>query len=765
MRSALLTVALALTAGCTVKDPLFCDDTHPCVDPSRSYCDRTGDYEPEHIRNTCVANPFDAAPPADAPPSAAMLVINKDTFDFQDVQMGAESFAQQFKVTNGGQLASGMIAVSVSGANASSFVLVPTGDASDCEGKQLAPSDSCIVQVKYRAGAPGAESAVLHVDANPGGMPIVGLSGTSLAPGSLEITAGGSLDFGPLAILSTSATKTITVHNNGGVACTSFAIALKDTTNYKQVSTTCTASLAPNASCDINLQFTPQAVGSHASSVTISSDQGSVAPQLAGSGTSTVMVGKSGTGAVVDTLASPLVNCGSACSGTYDTTPITLHASASGGIPFNGWGGACMSAGKSADCTLSLTQPMYSVSASFGVCAPGAGMCSNNMLSTCDATGHWGTATACALGCYTDGTRCWDVDPLNGLAAALDDTPNQPAFTLSDGAQINTNTGTVVDGNGSIVTITSTVVHQATGYPAIRAFEVKSIKLGKTSVVGNAALAIVANGDIEIDGELHLVPSDDQGTTSAPGRMVCDTSNGAGGYSSSTTRKGGGGGGSFAGLAGRGGNNPPTNGGARGVMASDTSLSPLRGGCDGGMNANVLAAAEVGAGGGAVQFVSRTAIKIVSPGAINVGGGGGRGREPGPLWNWIGGNGGGSGGGVLLEAPTVLLSGSAAALAANGGGGSADCASGSGEDGKASAVEASGGACPGDSTRTSGGAGQAGQTLAAKNGVDLLTGSDTSQPGGGGGGEGTIRVDTNSFVTAGGAIVSGGFGQNPIGKR
>lgn len=50
-----------LLAACSVKDPLFCDSTHPCLDPARSYCDLTGAYEPQHIRNTCVASPFDAA--------------------------------------------------------------------------------------------------------------------------------------------------------------------------------------------------------------------------------------------------------------------------------------------------------------------------------------------------------------------------------------------------------------------------------------------------------------------------------------------------------------------------------------------------------------------------------------------------------------------------------------------------------------------------------------------------------------------------------
>jgi Tol biopolymer transport system component len=66
-------VLLLLAVGCNVKDPLFCDPSHPCIDPARSYCDLTGAYEPQHIRNTCVASPFDAAVDQDAAVDAPLI--------------------------------------------------------------------------------------------------------------------------------------------------------------------------------------------------------------------------------------------------------------------------------------------------------------------------------------------------------------------------------------------------------------------------------------------------------------------------------------------------------------------------------------------------------------------------------------------------------------------------------------------------------------------------------------------------------------------
>ena len=36
-----------------------------CTDPSRPYCDLTGQYDPEGIKNSCVSTPFDAGEDVD----------------------------------------------------------------------------------------------------------------------------------------------------------------------------------------------------------------------------------------------------------------------------------------------------------------------------------------------------------------------------------------------------------------------------------------------------------------------------------------------------------------------------------------------------------------------------------------------------------------------------------------------------------------------------------------------------------------------------
>ncbi len=81
MRAIVVGIVLGLLAGlgaaCKKEVQYYCDEGTPCLPryPERPYCDLTGAYEPDGVRNTCVANPFDAgvpdaSGPIDAEPDA-----------------------------------------------------------------------------------------------------------------------------------------------------------------------------------------------------------------------------------------------------------------------------------------------------------------------------------------------------------------------------------------------------------------------------------------------------------------------------------------------------------------------------------------------------------------------------------------------------------------------------------------------------------------------------------------------------------------------
>jgi hypothetical protein len=88
--------------------------------------------------------------------SPAALAITPTTFDFADTATGSNSDTQTFTVDNIGQIQSGPLSVSLTGANASEF----TVESTTC-GTALTGNGSCTVDVQFTPSAVGAGSATL----------------------------------------------------------------------------------------------------------------------------------------------------------------------------------------------------------------------------------------------------------------------------------------------------------------------------------------------------------------------------------------------------------------------------------------------------------------------------------------------------------------------------------------------------------------------------------------------------------------------------
>lgn len=127
-----------------------------------------------------------------------------------------------------------------------------------------------------------------------------------------------SLQFGSQPVNSASAAQPVTLTNNGPNQLTFSSITASS--GFSQTNT-CGASIAPAASCTINLTFTPTTVGSNSGSLVIT-DNASNSPQsvtLAGTGTSAVIPGFQLT---ADPLTPSPVTAGQSAS-----TVITVAAS------------------------------------------------------------------------------------------------------------------------------------------------------------------------------------------------------------------------------------------------------------------------------------------------------------------------------------------------------------------------------------------------------------------------------------------------------
>lgn len=253
---------------------------------------------------------------------------------------------------------------------------------------------------------------------------------------------------------------------------------------------------------------------------------------------------------------------------------------------------------------------------------------------------------------------------------------------------------------------------------------------------GPYPLVVVALDTMEIFGTLKATP-DTNGRSVGGGFPGDTTSNvkgrgpGGGGAGSETNA---GAGASYCGVGGKG---APGQGGAAaagGATYGNPEIVPLVGGSSGG--SGVINGG--GTGGGAIQLVAGTSLRVGPLGVVSAGGGGG--LYGGAVTQQTA-SGGGSGGAILIESPVVEIAG---LLAANGGGGGPSSTSAStepGENGRADAQPASGGS----SQLTEISFGGKGSAAAGQDGVDGSTSTESAPKGsGGGGGAGRIRINTKS---------------------
>jgi hypothetical protein len=358
--------------------------------------------------------------------------------------------------------------------------------------------------------------------------------------------------------------------------------------------------------------------------------------------------------------------------------------------------------------------------------------CDGGALIRCNSDGTAEVSVSCILDCNSAALRCNDVNPSNSLAPFLDMTASEPDFNLGTTAVINTGDGTVmVDGNP--ITIRSATLDQAPA-PMIRVFIVHGLVTGAVTVTGSNALAVVSHTDVRIEGTFTASASN---STAGAGAFNDGSCTGHDGVIAGA--RGGCGGGGFGGGGSSGGtaNNDDgtSSGGDGGTVTGNVGLVPLRGGCNSGKLGGLF-----GAGGGAIQLVSRS--KITISGAVAA--------------NGSSSTGGGSGGGILLEAPIVEVAG---AVVANGGAGAGGCTiPNPGENGRLDAMSATGGnPC---TTFPGGKGGNGGARNGGPSGGASANGAGSTGPayaGNGGGGVGRIRANT----IAGGLHVTGVFSPNP----
>lgn len=175
-----------------------------------------------------------------------------------------------------------------SGSEASDYTLA--GSSTCTAGALLAAGANCTLAIRFDPPAAGTRNAVLTITHGaPGSPQTVTITGTATpAPqGRIELSAL-ALSF-PDTQLGATATRAITVRNNGNLALTFSAFTLAGThaADFQRGGTCSTATpLAIGAQCTLSVGFVPTALGARSATLTIQSDasNGAATITLAGTG-------------------------------------------------------------------------------------------------------------------------------------------------------------------------------------------------------------------------------------------------------------------------------------------------------------------------------------------------------------------------------------------------------------------------------------------------------------------------------------------------
>jgi hypothetical protein len=211
--------------------------------------------------------------------AASKLIVSPAAQSFA-AAVGQTSATITFTIANVGDAQSGVPAVTLGGTNATDFTLVNNGCITP-----LAGNGTCQIGVAFKPTAEGAKAASLSVAGMPGGTATSALSGTATVG---KLTVGPtSLDFMSASVGDNSAPQTLTITNTGTSVSGALQVVLGgvDSSNFSISSNNCQgATLDPNATCTLQVGFSPKApAGQKSAIVTVSGNPGgSVAAMIGG---------------------------------------------------------------------------------------------------------------------------------------------------------------------------------------------------------------------------------------------------------------------------------------------------------------------------------------------------------------------------------------------------------------------------------------------------------------------------------------------------
>jgi hypothetical protein len=203
------------------------------------------------------------------------IAITPPVYDFGHLEVGLQSAAQAFTVTNIGTALLVISRITLRGADATAFRLAND----DCSGFAMAPGEWCTVEVVFTPASRGVKHASLAVPSNAPGLPMVAVAirGEGVLPGELGADIAifpAGIDFGHVDI-GDGVVRTLTISNVGDQVLDLGRITLDgpDAAAFTLRRDTCSENTVPPAlSCTLEVIFTPTDEGHKAGALRIPSN-------------------------------------------------------------------------------------------------------------------------------------------------------------------------------------------------------------------------------------------------------------------------------------------------------------------------------------------------------------------------------------------------------------------------------------------------------------------------------------------------------------
>ena len=215
--------------------------------------------------------------------SLASAAVSPTSLSFAGQALGTFSTSQTITLQNTASVALIVTSIQISG---------DFSESDNCANTAIAAAASCAIQVTFAPNSTGNRTGQLIIAANvAGGQLTVNLSGTGLAGGTVVLSPS-SLDFGQVAVGSTSPVLPVQVTNSGTTSVPISSVAISSP--FVLATNSCgTTSLAANTSCQMQIKFAPTQAGAASGTLTI----------VDAAGTQTVLLTGSGQSVATDTLS------------------------------------------------------------------------------------------------------------------------------------------------------------------------------------------------------------------------------------------------------------------------------------------------------------------------------------------------------------------------------------------------------------------------------------------------------------------------------